>query len=82
MVPSLRHYFTVIPAGEASLQSVCTGPVRRAFGQRRKKLANALKSLEAGKLLAELGLANLRAEEVAVADYIGLSNRAAAGTFD
>ncbi|MFB0516699.1 MAG: 16S rRNA (adenine(1518)-N(6)/adenine(1519)-N(6))-dimethyltransferase RsmA [Candidatus Neomarinimicrobiota bacterium] len=44
--------------------------VRLAFGQRRKKLANALKSLEAGELLAELGLADLRAEEVAVAGYL------------
>ena len=44
--------------------------VRLAFGQRRKKLANALKSLEAGELLAELGLADLRAEKVTVADYL------------
>ena len=44
--------------------------VRAAFGQRRKKLSNALKSLEAGELLEELGLAGLRAGEVTVADYL------------
>ncbi len=48
--------------------------VRAAFGQRRKKLSNALKSLEAGELLEELGLADLRAERVAVGDYIALAN--------
>ncbi len=44
--------------------------VRAAFGQRRKKLSNALKSLEVGELLEELRLADLRAEKVAVADYL------------
>ncbi|MFC1543149.1 16S rRNA (adenine(1518)-N(6)/adenine(1519)-N(6))-dimethyltransferase RsmA [Candidatus Neomarinimicrobiota bacterium] len=44
--------------------------VRLAFGQRRKKLINALKTLEAGELLEELGLADLRAEEVTVAGYL------------
>ena len=44
--------------------------VRAAFGQRRKKLSNALKALEAGELLEELGLADLRAERVSVADYL------------
>ncbi|UCD38522.1 MAG: 16S rRNA (adenine(1518)-N(6)/adenine(1519)-N(6))-dimethyltransferase RsmA [Fidelibacterota bacterium] len=49
--------------------------VRRAFGQRRKKLANALKPLEAGELLAELGLADLRAEEVVVDGYLEIVRR-------
>jgi 16S rRNA (adenine1518-N6/adenine1519-N6)-dimethyltransferase len=48
--------------------------VRLAFGQRRKKLSNALKSLEAGGILEELGLANVRAEQVSVAEFIRLSN--------
>ena len=46
------------------------GVVRAAFGQRRKKLSNGLKSLEAGERLEELGLAALRAGEVTVADYL------------
>jgi 16S rRNA (adenine1518-N6/adenine1519-N6)-dimethyltransferase len=48
--------------------------VRLAFGQRRKKLSNALKSLEAGDVLVDLGLADVRAEEVSVADFIRLSS--------
>ncbi len=48
--------------------------VRAAFGQRRKKLSNALKALGAGPELAQAGLENLRAEHVAVIDYIRLSN--------
>ncbi len=51
--------------------------VRLAFGQRRKKLSNALKVLDAGDLLAEMGLSDLRAERVPVADYIDLANRLA-----
>ncbi len=51
--------------------------VRLAFGQRRKKLANALKALEADDVLAELGLATLRAEDVGVADYLELAGRLA-----
>ena len=47
--------------------------VRLAFGQRRKKLSNALKVLQAGDLLAELGLGDLRAERLAVADYVRLA---------
>ncbi len=49
--------------------------VRLAFGQRRKKLSNALKTLPVQDILHEMGLAQLRAEKVAVADYILLSNR-------
>ncbi len=49
--------------------------VRLAFGQRRKKLTNALKPLQAGELLEELGFGDLRAERLAVADYVELSNR-------
>ena len=55
-----------------------TQVVRLAFGQRRKKLSNALKALDAGELLAEMGLADLRAERVSVPDYIRLANRLAA----
>jgi 16S rRNA (adenine1518-N6/adenine1519-N6)-dimethyltransferase len=44
--------------------------VRLGFGQRRKKLTNALKSLEAGDVLVNLGLADVRAEEVPVAGYL------------
>ncbi len=51
--------------------------VRAAFGQRRKKLSNALKALGAGELATELGLGDLRAERVAVSDYIKLANRLA-----
>ena len=50
---------------------ICLAPLcGTASGQRRKKLTNALKSLEAGELLEELGLADLRAERVTVADYL------------
>ena len=49
--------------------------VRLAFGQRRKKLANALKRLPVQDILADMILAELRAEKVAVADYIRLANR-------
>ncbi len=49
--------------------------VRLAFGQRRKKLSNALKTLPVKDILNEMGLAELRAEKVAVADYIRLANR-------
>lgn len=52
--------------------------VRLAFGQRRKKLANALKTLPVGDLLIEMGLADQRAERVGVAGFIELSNRLAA----
>jgi 16S rRNA (adenine1518-N6/adenine1519-N6)-dimethyltransferase len=48
--------------------------VRLAFGQRRKKLTNALKELKIGGLLEELGLAYLRAEQVPVAEYIKLAD--------
>ncbi len=49
--------------------------VRLAFGQRRKKMSNALKPLQAGELLEELGFDDLRAERLAVSDYVELSNR-------
>ena len=45
--------------------------------QRRKRLSNALKVLDAGELLADLGLADLRAERVPAPDYIRLANRLA-----
>lgn len=49
--------------------------VRAAFSQRRKKLSNALKSLEAADAIMELGLADLRAEQISVEAFIELSNR-------
>ncbi|UCH62695.1 MAG: 16S rRNA (adenine(1518)-N(6)/adenine(1519)-N(6))-dimethyltransferase RsmA [Fidelibacterota bacterium] len=49
--------------------------VRLAFGQRRKKLANALKRLPVQDILTDLSLAELRAEKVAVDDYIRFTNR-------
>jgi len=49
--------------------------VRLTFGQRHKQLSNALKALEADDILAELGLATWRAEEVGVADYLAIAGR-------
>ncbi len=56
--------------GPIANEGLFTDVVRLAFGQRRKKLANALKPLNAGELLSELSLANLRAEEVPVEGYM------------
>jgi len=51
--------------------------VRLAFGQRRKLLSNALKALGAGELPANLGLVDLRAENVSVAQYLQIAGRLA-----
>ncbi len=52
--------------------------VRRAFGQRRKKLANALKTLPGGpETVTELGWGDLRAERLAVSEYMELTRRLA-----
>ncbi|MFC1746701.1 16S rRNA (adenine(1518)-N(6)/adenine(1519)-N(6))-dimethyltransferase RsmA [Candidatus Neomarinimicrobiota bacterium] len=55
----------------ASLEEV----VRLAFNQRRKRLGNALKALDLGNLLGEMGLTNLRAEQVGVADFLEIVKR-------
>lgn len=52
--------------------------VRLAFGQRRKKLSNALKSLDQTELLQTHGLNDLRAERVSVEQYVSLANEIAA----
>ncbi len=67
----------VVPRAETGLddEKVFSRVVRLAFGQRRKKLSNALKVLEAGDLLAEMGLADLRADAVSVEAFIELANR-------
>jgi len=49
--------------------------VRLAFGQRRKKLANALKSLDMGPILSEQGVAELRAERLSVGQFITIANQ-------
>ncbi|UCH09540.1 MAG: 16S rRNA (adenine(1518)-N(6)/adenine(1519)-N(6))-dimethyltransferase RsmA [Fidelibacterota bacterium] len=49
--------------------------VRLAFGQRRKKLANALHQLSLGDILQSLDLSDLRAENVTVSNYIQIANR-------
>lgn len=49
--------------------------VRLAFGQRRKKLANALKTLPVKDILQDMGLGDLRAERLTVSDYVRLANR-------
>jgi 16S rRNA (adenine1518-N6/adenine1519-N6)-dimethyltransferase len=56
---------------EAGLAQV----VRRAFAQRRKTLRNALAGLLDGEGFAALGIApGLRAENLAVADFVAMSN--------
>ena len=51
--------------------------VRLAFGQRRKKLSNALKVLEVGEVLEEMDLADLWAEQAGVADYLRIADELA-----
>ena len=63
LVPGEHH-------GVVENENLLADVVRLAFGQRRKKLANALKTLEAGGILEDLGLAEVRAEEVPVAGYL------------
>ena len=62
-------------AAEIADEELFAVVVRRAFGQRRKKLSNALKDMVAGEALDELGLEDARAEEVAVADYLEIVRR-------
>jgi 16S rRNA (adenine1518-N6/adenine1519-N6)-dimethyltransferase len=69
MLPRPQAQLTA--ASEADLARV----VRRAFAQRRKTLRNSLAGLlEAGDFAA-LGIApGLRAENLAVADFVAISN--------
>jgi 16S rRNA (adenine1518-N6/adenine1519-N6)-dimethyltransferase len=69
MLPRPQSRLTA--ASQAGLEQV----VRRAFGQRRKTLRNSLAGLiEAGDYAA-LGIApGLRAENLAVADFVAISN--------
>ena len=61
-------------ASEAGLAQV----VRRAFSQRRKTLRNSLAGLLEADDYAALGIApGLRAENLAVADFVAISNRLA-----
>ena len=55
--------------------SVCAQVVRRAFAQRRKTLRNSLAGLLQAGDYAALGIApGLRAENLAVADFVAISN--------
>jgi 16S rRNA (adenine1518-N6/adenine1519-N6)-dimethyltransferase len=69
MLPRPQAQLTAV--SQAGLELV----VRRAFGQRRKTLRNSLAGLlEAGDYAA-LGIApGLRAENLAVADFVAISN--------
>lgn len=49
--------------------------VKGAFSQRRKKLSNALKGIVDTGLLRTLGYADLRAEQLAVSDFLTLAAR-------
>lgn len=53
--------------------------VRLAFGQRRKKLSNALKSIDRNELLDTHGLNDLRAENVSVEQYVIFVNEMVSG---
>lgn len=47
--------------------------VKAAFGQRRKKLSNALKGTIPGEVLKELGYADQRAEQLTVDDFLKMA---------
>ena len=69
MVPKPAEKITVID--HASFANV----VRAAFGQRRKTLRNALNGVADVAMIEAAGLrADLRAEQVAVADFVQLAN--------
>ena len=61
--------------GAVSDEQLFAQVVRLAFGQRRKKLSNALKTLPIQDILQDMGVGDLRAEKLAVSDYIRLANR-------
>jgi 16S rRNA (adenine1518-N6/adenine1519-N6)-dimethyltransferase len=69
MLPRPKAQLTA--ASEAGLAQV----VRRAFGQRRKTLRNALGGLLEAEDYAALGIApGVRAENLALADFVAISN--------
>ena len=69
MLPRPQAQLTA--ASEAGLAQV----VRRAFGQRRKTLRNALAGLLEAEDYAALGIASgVRAENLTVADFVAISN--------
>ena len=69
MLPRPQAQLTA--ANEAGLAQV----VRRAFGQRRKTLRNALAGLLEAEDYAALGIASgVRAENLTVADFVAISN--------
>ncbi len=69
MLPRPQAQLTA--ASQAGLEQV----VRRAFGQRRKTLRNSLAGLLEAEDYAALGIApGLRAENLAVADFVAISN--------
>jgi 16S rRNA (adenine1518-N6/adenine1519-N6)-dimethyltransferase len=69
MLPRPQAQLTA--ASEAGLAQV----VRRAFGQRRKTLRNALGGLLEVEDYAALGIApGVRAENLALADFVAISN--------
>jgi 16S rRNA (adenine1518-N6/adenine1519-N6)-dimethyltransferase len=47
--------------------------VKAAFGQRRKKLSNALKGTIPNEVLTKLGFSDLRAEQLSVEDFLKLA---------
>ena len=47
--------------------------VKAAFGQRRKKLSNALKGTIPNEVLTEFGFSDLRAEQLSVEDFLKLA---------
>jgi 16S rRNA (adenine1518-N6/adenine1519-N6)-dimethyltransferase len=47
--------------------------VKAAFGQRRKKLSNALKGTIPNEVLKEFGYSDLRAEQLAVDDFLKMA---------
>lgn len=49
--------------------------VKGAFSQRRKKMSNALKGVVDADLLRSLGYADLRAEQLAVSDFLALAEK-------
>jgi 16S rRNA (adenine1518-N6/adenine1519-N6)-dimethyltransferase len=66
-----------LPAGEIAVRNekLFAAIVRTAFGQRRKTLRNTLKGYLSGQDFENLGInAQLRAENLAVADFIKVAN--------
>jgi 16S rRNA (adenine1518-N6/adenine1519-N6)-dimethyltransferase len=53
--------------------------VKSAFAMRRKKISNTLKGLFSAEVLQSMGIADLRAENLSLAQYIELAQRRDAG---